>query len=380
MLEGTETRTGNGNPGEIESASGTFAIYSTHERPACVVFINRELFLMSTSYRTQDVSFTTKDLAYSQANLGIGGCLISVHEPAEAVAWIEDNWDSPLLTSIHNGGCAGPLAWMLSPFEPALAIFGWNDSPVVVGMAQKLAEVSGLPVVVRPPSDNPALTLLCVKLFIPFVILRDSHSARDADLQNVPVQFGGTPGNNNERIDNRHAEDETGEEDGRVPQETGDGGDGGRRDGDLENPEPNGYGLNMVDAHHGYNGGQGDGGGDGDGGGPTSIDGEWKSPLHRTQITLRLEVNNGHIYEVTIGYTYQVGGIYSNGPIYRLNFFSSQSIRRRKYLLIARISLTPYPSPKSLPLLISKSKIYRGKRESIALMQALALWRIGQNR
>jgi hypothetical protein len=197
---------------------------------------------------------------------------------------------------------------MLSPFEPALAIFGWNDSPVVVDMAQKLAEVSGLPVVIRPPGDNPALTSLCVKLYIPFMILRGSHSARDADSRNVPVQLGGTPGDNNERINDRHGEDETGDEDGRLPQGPRDNGDGGRRDGDgdLENPEPNGHVLNTVDTHQGYKGVQGDGG-DGDGGGPT-----WtrESPLHKTRITLRLEVNNGHIY-VTISYIYKVGGIYS---------------------------------------------------------------------
>jgi hypothetical protein len=288
------------------------------QKGALTLVLTKRILLQSPVHPPAEFRKTSRKASRSVSRRGvgatlnttIGGCLISVHEPAEAVAWIEDNWDSPLLASICNDGCAGPLAWMLSPFEPALAIFGWNDSPVVVDMAQKLAEVSGLPVVIRPPGDNPALTSLCVKLYIPFMILSDSHSASDADSRNVPAQLGGTPGDNNERINDRHGEEETDEEHGRVPQETGDDRDGGQRDGDgdLENPEPNGHVLNTaVDAHQGYNSAQGDGG-DGDGGGPTSTR---ESPLHRTQITLRLEVSNGHIYEVTISYTYKVGGIYS---------------------------------------------------------------------
>jgi hypothetical protein len=78
---------------------------------------------------------------------------------------MEDNWNDPVLTSIRNSGCGGPFAWMLSPTKPALAIFGGYNEPVVVNMAQTLAHSSGFPVVIRPPSDNPALTLLCVRCF-----------------------------------------------------------------------------------------------------------------------------------------------------------------------------------------------------------------------
>jgi hypothetical protein len=119
--------------------------------------------VISASCRSEHATFTPKDLAYSQANLGIGGCLISVHEPAEAAAWIEDNWDNPLLTSLQRRGCAGPFAWMLSPTEPALAIFGGFDDPIVGNMANLLVESSGFPVVIRPSGDNPGLTLLCVQ-------------------------------------------------------------------------------------------------------------------------------------------------------------------------------------------------------------------------
>lgn len=113
-----------------------------------------------------NVSFTTNDLIYSQANLGVGGCLISVHDPVEAASWIEDHWDNPLLTSIRNSGCGGPFPWMLSPGEPALAIFGSFGDPIVVNMADSLAELSGFPAVIRPSSDNPGLALLCVQPLI----------------------------------------------------------------------------------------------------------------------------------------------------------------------------------------------------------------------
>jgi hypothetical protein len=56
---------------------------------------------------------------------------------------------------------------MLSPEEPALALFGSYENPMIGNMAKSLAELSGFPVVVRPASDNPAFTLLCAPLFIP---------------------------------------------------------------------------------------------------------------------------------------------------------------------------------------------------------------------
>jgi hypothetical protein len=83
----------------------------------------------------QHGSFTRNDLTDIQANLSLGGCVVSIHEPAEAASWIESNWDSTLLTSIQTSGCGGPLAWMLSPEEPALALFGSYENPMIGNMA-----------------------------------------------------------------------------------------------------------------------------------------------------------------------------------------------------------------------------------------------------
>ncbi|KAJ7719676.1 hypothetical protein B0H16DRAFT_1605980 [Mycena metata] len=259
-----------------EMKTGTFAIYSPRdEKP---------------EPETQDVSFTAEDLTYSQANLGVGGCLISVHEPAEAASWIEDNWDNPLLAFIRNSGCSGPFAWMLSPVQPALAIFGSFEDPIVVNMADSLAYLSGFPTVIRPLSDNPALTLL----------------SRETDPQNGFIQFGGAASNDEEtRSDGDDEANTFGNEN--TPGDSGD--DGGQED-DLDRAGSDNHGLNTVDEykrHRGYKGGQeaGDGDGDGDGGGPTLMDDKWESQLHRTRVKLRLKLNALHTYAVTIGYTFK---------------------------------------------------------------------------
>ncbi|KAJ7788578.1 hypothetical protein B0H14DRAFT_3892335, partial [Mycena olivaceomarginata] len=270
--KGVGMLTGNDVAGNMKT--GTFVIYSPHEdRP-----------------KISDDSFTTDDLTCIQANLGIGG-LMSIHQPAEAVLWIEDNWDNHLLTSIRNSGCGGPFAWMLSPEEPALAIFGYYHNPTIVNMAQSLADSSGFPVVIRPSDDNPALKLL----------------APDADPQNVSVQLHRTTGNDNER-----RSDNEGQSDGDGANQNGssagDSGNGGRRAEDLGGGgpglpggggPPDGGGPPSGAGPHGGGDlqgagspqGGGDGGGDGNGGGPPEVDGKWESPLHRTRVELQLKLS-----------------------------------------------------------------------------------------
>jgi hypothetical protein len=232
---------------------------------------------------------------------------MSIYEPAEAASWMEDNWDNPVLTSIQNSGCGGPFAWMLSPEEPALAIFGCYDEPTVVNMAESLADLSGFPVVVRPPSDNPAFTLLCARLFIPHPILRYSPRNHETDPQNGNFQFGHTGGSNEERRWNVNNEDEAMRVDERTP---GDSENGGRRHNNLDDAEPNGNGLKPVGEYDpNYSGARsGNGGGD-DGGGPTTVDGKWEGPLHRTRVKLQLKVSTAHTYEIAVGYNFKVGCI-----------------------------------------------------------------------
>jgi hypothetical protein len=245
--------------------------------------------------------------------MGIDGCLMSIHEPAEAASWIEENWDNPFFASIQNSGCGGPFACMLSPTEPALAIFGCYDNPVVVNTAESLAGLSGFPVLIRPLSDNPALNLLCVKLFCSVGFnTYAGNSPRSCDVapQSAPVQIGDTAGNN----DQRSSDNDDGDEamvDERTP---GNSGDGGRRNNDRDNAGNDVPGLNTADdqARRGFVMGMAGGGGGGDGGGdggPTKMDGKWKSQLHTTRVKLRLKLSNAHTYAVTIAYDFKVGPI-----------------------------------------------------------------------
>ncbi|KAJ7266619.1 kinase-like domain-containing protein, partial [Mycena rebaudengoi] len=132
------------NEMDCAGESGSFVIYSYND------------------IKTERASFTANDLTAIQTSLSTRNisCLMSVHEPGDAVSWIEENWNSDLLDSIRNSDCGGPLPWMLSPEESSLAIFGSYRNPTVVGKAQALAELSGFPVVIRPPGDNPVLTLI----------------------------------------------------------------------------------------------------------------------------------------------------------------------------------------------------------------------------
>ncbi|KAJ7918397.1 hypothetical protein B0H13DRAFT_1992790 [Mycena leptocephala] len=78
-----------------------------------------------------------------------------IHDPEEAVAWIEKNWEIPLLTSIRKHGYDGPFAQMLFMEKPALALFGSRADEFLRDSAEELGKLSKLPVVIRPSSDAP---------------------------------------------------------------------------------------------------------------------------------------------------------------------------------------------------------------------------------
>ncbi|KAJ6522682.1 hypothetical protein DFH09DRAFT_1097070 [Mycena vulgaris] len=233
---------------------------------------------------------------------------MAIHEPAEASSWMEDNWDNNLLTSIQDNGCGGPFAWMLSPEEPALAIFGCYENPTVVNMAQSLADLSGFPVVIRLSDNNPGLTLLT----------HDTHGS---------VQCNGTTDNDNGRRSDRDEANENGSS-------TRNSGNNGRRADEIDPAGSDEHGLNTADEQKPNRGnggppggggpsgsgkpqggggppgggaqGGGDGGRGGGGAGPTAMDGKWESPLHRTRVKLRIKLNTAQTYAITIGYTFKV--------------------------------------------------------------------------
>jgi len=88
-----------------------------------------------------------------------GGNILSVHQPTTSLAWLEENYDHRIVKAIrHSGVFSGPLAVMLFPGQPALAIFGpRNNDPKFAGLAQKLANKSGSPVITRLSRDDPMI-------------------------------------------------------------------------------------------------------------------------------------------------------------------------------------------------------------------------------
>lgn len=96
-----------------------------------------------------------EDIAALEDGLPTGSCFISVHKPAVAEAWVERNYDSSLLKTIRDADIGGPLAVLLYPHTPAVAIFGSYEDMSVQHLAQCLAEASSLPVMIRPVLDNP---------------------------------------------------------------------------------------------------------------------------------------------------------------------------------------------------------------------------------
>ncbi|KAJ6550840.1 hypothetical protein DFH09DRAFT_606835 [Mycena vulgaris] len=262
-----------------QTRSGTFVIYSPdNEKP--------------------DANAGSLDSTILTSDPGIGGCSISVHEPVEAVTWIENNWEHPLVTSVQENGCGGPFALMLLPTKPALALFGSYDDPFVTNAAQSLATLSRFPVMIRPSSDNPMNTL-----------------PRGTCLGNTSerTQLGGPDGarNHEGHGDGSDPTDIEIFEDGGTAGSVDEGGQGGD-DGDhdrmgFDEDDPNGQTVHDQYPNHrgGYRGDNG-GGDDGDGGGgPPTTEDKWESPLHGTRLKLRLKLNATHTYAIAIGYNFK---------------------------------------------------------------------------
>jgi len=84
-----------------------------------------------------------------------GGCLLSVWDSDLAEAWVDENYDQPLLVRIRKRHIGGPIPSMLSADSPALTIFG-KMSVSLIRVAEKLANFSGFPVIVKSPEEHPS--------------------------------------------------------------------------------------------------------------------------------------------------------------------------------------------------------------------------------
>ncbi|KAJ7622290.1 hypothetical protein FB45DRAFT_927433 [Roridomyces roridus] len=106
-----------------------------------------------TAVRPNDVSF----LENAAPN---GGNSCDICRSVEAETWVEEHFDAPLLKSIRSAGLGGPLATMLSPETPALAIFGSFLDDRVLDLAQALCEQSAFAVMIRPENEDPVAMFL----------------------------------------------------------------------------------------------------------------------------------------------------------------------------------------------------------------------------
>ncbi|KAJ7202438.1 hypothetical protein C8J57DRAFT_1735729 [Mycena rebaudengoi] len=277
---------------------GSFVIYSYNDiKPERASFTGNDLTAIQTSLSTRNIS-----------------CLMSVHEPGDAVSWIEENWNSDLLDSIRNSDCGGPLPWMLSPEESSLAIFGSYQNSTVVGKAQALAEFSGFPVVIRPPGDNPVLTLINdaeLRSASDDGTSSSTHKEKSSDGndaankdEDMPERVGNSGGGAG-RESAGHGDEGAGEQRQRG-RAGGSGGGGDENNGKNGRAGGSGGGEDKgQNRNAGGSGGGGGGGGGDDGEGPTFVDDKWESPLHGTRAKLGLKINTAQTYTVNIGYTFR---------------------------------------------------------------------------
>ncbi|KAJ6560938.1 hypothetical protein B0H10DRAFT_1158746 [Mycena sp. CBHHK59/15] len=85
------------------------------------------------------------DLGLFQNHLPAGGCLVTIHDPLTASAWINLNYDHPLLRSLRDRQIGGPFAMMLSAHTEALVIFGPTDDPAILNMPNRWLNSRVLP-------------------------------------------------------------------------------------------------------------------------------------------------------------------------------------------------------------------------------------------
>jgi hypothetical protein len=132
----------------------TFVICSPRDLYAKFALVDRPPEVMFSRPHSDD-NATLKIGDWESLEKTDGGTMFSVHAPDTAAAWVETNFDHPLLESMRSYGLCGPMAAMLSPEEPAITVFGSISDNWVFQAAQLLSELSGFSVMIRPAADYP---------------------------------------------------------------------------------------------------------------------------------------------------------------------------------------------------------------------------------
>ncbi|KAJ7171634.1 hypothetical protein C8R43DRAFT_20638 [Mycena crocata] len=142
-----------GSQNDTHAIHNCFASINEHNVSTFVIYMPDKAFIPNdhTAVRPVDVKFL-------QTHVTDGGTTSSVHASFHAVNWVEEHYDTPLFKSFRSVGLGGPIATMLTPDLPALAIFGSILDDQVVELAKMLCDTSKFAVMIRPVTDDPLVT------------------------------------------------------------------------------------------------------------------------------------------------------------------------------------------------------------------------------
>jgi len=82
--------------------------------------------------------------------------LVALVCDTDCQTWVEEHFDDDLLVEIRERGIGGPFPSVMGVSQPALVLFGASADSGVLHFAEALANHSKYPVIVQPPSENPA--------------------------------------------------------------------------------------------------------------------------------------------------------------------------------------------------------------------------------
>ncbi|KAJ7059446.1 hypothetical protein C8F01DRAFT_1144682 [Mycena amicta] len=113
---------------------------------------------IDTALNSSHISLSLADLRAWDTYLPGGGTLVSVYAATHAAEWLSKlSVDFP--RRLRSQGFHGPFAYQLSPATEALIVFGVPNAreKAVPTIIHELADMSGFPVVIRSPGQNPLL-------------------------------------------------------------------------------------------------------------------------------------------------------------------------------------------------------------------------------
>ncbi|KAJ6562451.1 hypothetical protein B0H19DRAFT_97936 [Mycena capillaripes] len=142
-----------GKPQNVQEAVG--AENSTPTGGAADPHISTFVICRPNASSNNRTAVTPEDIQVVENSFAEGGLVVSAHRPNQAEAWVEAHYDDEVFETIRSTGLKGPITTMLSPSEPALAVFGSFLDDRVLSFVRTLADVSGFAVMIRPIGDNP---------------------------------------------------------------------------------------------------------------------------------------------------------------------------------------------------------------------------------